>query len=141
MPPRRHGGFGGGTHLLDRTVTVYDWAPPGWHWEESGERRLVRNPGPVRDPDLVWWKHHGPGYDQREPATEEDIRRRIRDEDAHVLRYMSLLSTTPDRTWNMLQRDPNPSMTYYPVRVPVLWRRSAPRSAPPGFSIPDVFMM
>ena len=141
--PRQRGGLSRGTHLLDRGATIQDWTPPGWHWEvlSSGARSLVRNPGDIVDPDLVWWVHHAPGFDQREPAAEEDVRRRIREEDAHVGHYMWLLSTTPDRTWNMLQRDPNPSMTYYPVRVPVLWRRSAPHSAPPGFSIPDVLMM
>jgi hypothetical protein len=43
--------------LLDQRGDVWDWAPPGWHWEvlPSGTRSLVRNPGDVVDPDLLWW--------------------------------------------------------------------------------------
>ena len=72
--------------LLDARGDVRDWAPPGWHWEVvfSGTRRLVRNPGDVVDPDLVWWQSRGPHSVQREPAPEEEVRRRIREEDEHV---------------------------------------------------------
>ena len=46
-----------GDHPFDRMGDVRDWAPPGWHWEVLSEaRRLVRNPGPVVDPDLLWWR-------------------------------------------------------------------------------------
>ena len=79
--------------LLDNRGTVRDWAPPGWHWEvlPSGTRSLVRIPGDVVDPDLVWWKSRGPNAVQREPAPDEVVRRRIREEEEHVRRYMYLL--------------------------------------------------
>ena len=75
MPVRRRGGLSG-THLLDFTgATVQDWAPPGWHWEvlPSGMRSLVRNPGDIVDPDLVWWQSRGPNSVQREPTPEEVV--------------------------------------------------------------------
>ena len=79
--------------LLDQRGDVRDWAPPGWHWEvlPSGMRSLVRNPGDVVDPDLLWWQSRGPCSVQREPAPEEVVRLRIREEDEHVRRYMYLL--------------------------------------------------
>ena len=60
----------GGEHLLDGMRNVWDWAPPGWHWEvlPSGQHNLVRNLGPVIDPELLWWQSHGPQSVQREPA-------------------------------------------------------------------------
>ena len=74
-------------------ATFRDWAPPGWHWEvlPSGTRSLVRIPGDVVDPDLVWWKSRGPRSVQREPAPDTVVRRRIREEEEHVRRYMYLL--------------------------------------------------
>ena len=114
---------------------VRDWAPPGWHWEvlASGTRSLVRNPGDVVDPDLLWWRSRGPRSVQREPAPEKVVRRRIREEDEHVRRYMWLLDTQYDNTWRFLVRHP-----YDPVSVPHLWMRCAPRDAPrstgPGLS-------
>jgi hypothetical protein len=65
---------------------VRDWAPPGWRWEvlSSGARTLVRNPGPVVDPDLLWWRSRGPRSVLRGPAPEEVVSRRIREEDEHV---------------------------------------------------------
>src|SRR3954471_7709405 len=52
---------------------VRDWAPPGWHWEVISEaRRLVRNPGPVVDPDLLWWRSRGPQSVRRQPAPRVD---------------------------------------------------------------------
>ena len=77
---------------------VRDWAPPGWHWEvsPSGERSLVRILGPAADPDHIWWQPMGPGshpdqvWWQREQAPELVICRRIREEDAHVRRYVGL---------------------------------------------------
>ena len=132
MPVRRRGGFGG-THLLDMRGTVRDWAPPGWHWEESGVRRLVRNPGPVVDPDLVWWHLRGPAAVQREPAPEEVVQRRIREEDEHVNRYVLKLDTPAvyNSGWMVLHRDPS-HVSIAPVMVPALWVRSAGRSAPLG---------
>ena len=103
-----------------------DWAPPGWHWEvlPSGTRSLVRNPGDVVDPDLLWWQSRGPRSVQREPAPEEEVRRRIREEDEHVRRYMYLLVRQYDGRWSFLQRVPA-HVSYDPVRVPSLWMRSA----------------
>ena len=74
---------------------VRDWAPPGWHWEvlPSGSRNLVRNQGPVVDPELIWWRSRGPQSVQREPASEEVVRRRVREEDEHVRQYMIALET------------------------------------------------
>ena len=78
-----------------RLTHVRDWAPPGWHWEvlPGGARRLVRNPasGPVVDPDLLWWRSRGPHSVQREPAPPEVVRRRVREEDEHVHRYMAAM--------------------------------------------------
>jgi hypothetical protein len=49
-----------------------------------GARSLVRNPGYVVDPDLLWWRSRGPGAVQREAAPEEVVRRRIKEDDEHV---------------------------------------------------------
>ena len=96
-----------------------------------GRAALVRNPGDVVDPDLVWWKLRGPRSDQREPAPDAVVRRRIREEEEHVRRYMWLLETQYSNTWQVLQRVP-PHSSYVPVMVPALWVRCAPRSAPRG---------
>ena len=62
-----------GEHPFDRMGDVRDWAPPGWHWEVLFEaRHLVRNPGPVVDPDLLWWRSHGPQAVRRQPAPRVD---------------------------------------------------------------------
>ena len=76
-----------------RVTHVRDWAPPGWHWEvlPGGARRLMRNPAPVVDPDLVWWRSRGPVSVRREPAPPEVVRRRVREEDEHVHRYMAAM--------------------------------------------------
>ena len=120
-------------HLLD-TGSVRDWAPPGWHWEvSSGTRSLVRNPGDVVDPDLVWWPSRGPALVQRPPAPEVEVRRRIREEDEHVRRYLVRLDTQAvhDNMWYTLHRDP-PHVSIAPVMVPYLWVQAAGRSAPRG---------
>ena len=119
--------------LLDNRGTVRHWAPPGWHWEvlPSETHSLVRNPGDVVDPDLVWWKSHGPRSVQREPAPDAVVRRRIREEEEHVRRYMYLLERQYSNTWQVLQRDP-PHSSYVPLMVPALWVCCAPRSAPRG---------
>ena len=54
---------------------------------------MMRNPaaGPVVDPDLVWWRSRGPVSARREPAQPEVVRRRVREEDEHVHRYMVAL--------------------------------------------------
>ena len=78
-----------------RLTPVRDWAPPGWHWEvlPGGARRLLSSPapGPVIDPDLIWWHLRGPVSVRREPAPPEVVRRRVREEDEHVHRYMVAL--------------------------------------------------
>ena len=128
-----------GTHLLDDIGDVRDWAPPSWHWvvSPSGERSsLVRIPGPAADPDHIWWQPMGPGshpdqvWWQREQASELVIRRRIRDEDAHVYCYLTM-DLDSSNSWSFIQRVPNPHMSYAPVRVPYLWARTA-RSGPRG---------
>ena len=88
-----------GEHLLDGMGDVRDWAPSGWHWEVISEaRRLVRNPDPVVDPDLLWWRSRGPQSVQRQPASEWIVRRRVREEDEYVLRYMVALDAGSWRT-------------------------------------------
>ena len=57
------------------------------------------------------------------------VRRRIREEEEHVRRYMWLLETQYSNTWQVLQRVP-PHSRYVPVMVPALWVCCAPRSAP-----------
>jgi len=138
MSERRRGGHAG-THLPERVVTVREWAPPGWHWEvlASGARSLVRDPGDIVDPDRVWWICRGPTLDPREPAAEEEVRRRIRQEEEHVRRYMSVLQDPRAYrgTWQYLQRVPNPRMTYDIVKVPSMWvscAREGPRGMGPG---------
>ena len=89
---------------MDKTVTVADWAPPGWHWEvlPSGRRSLVRILGPAHVPDLLWWHSLGPRQFQREQAPREVILRRIREEDEHVRRYMYLLDRQYSNSWLVL---------------------------------------
>ena len=57
----------------------------------SGARNLVRNPGLIVDPELLWWQSRGPLSVRRQPAPEEVVRRRVREEDEHVRRYMVAL--------------------------------------------------
>ena len=68
---------------------------------------------------------------QREPAPEEVVRRRIREEAEHVRRYMYMLERHYSNTWSVLHRDPY-HVSYDPVMVPALWMRCARRSAPRG---------
>jgi len=126
---RPHRRLGGNDHPLDSAGHVRDWAPPGWHWEvlPSGRRSLVRNQGPVVDPELIWWRSRGPGSVQREPAPEEVVRRRVREEDEHVRRYMVALDVRFSNTWQFLQGS-HPS--YDPVMVPSLWVFTARGSWP-----------
>ena len=119
--------------LLDPRGDVREWAPPGWRWEvlPSGTRNLVRIPGDIVDPDLVWWRSHGPRSVRREPSPEEVVRRRIREEDEHVRRYMYLLERERNNLWQVLRRDP-PHVSIDPIMVPQLWMRCARSSAPRG---------
>ena len=88
---------------------------------------MVRNPGLVVDPELVWWRSHGPLSVQREPSPEEVVRRRVREEDEHVRRYMVALDVGFSNTWQCLQGS-HPS--YAPVMVPSLWVFTARGSGP-----------
>ena len=122
--PHRRRLDGGG--LLDQGH-VQDWAPPGWYWEvlPGGARRLMRNPapGPVVDPDLVWWRSCGPVSVRREPVPPEVVRRRVREEDEHVHRYMVALEGGRfSNTWQYLRGS---HFSYDPVRVPSLWVSTA----------------
>ena len=92
--------------MLDQRGDVRDWAPPGWQ---------------LRGPRSV----------QREPAPEEVVHRRIREEDEHVRRYMYLLDRYYSNSWSFLQKVPY-HVSYDPVRVSSLWMRSAGGSAPRG---------
>ena len=91
----------------------------------------MRNRGLVVDPELLWWQSRGPLAVQREPAPEEVVRQRIREEDEHVRRYVYLLDREYSNSWSILRRDPY-HVSYDPVRVPYLWMRSARDSAPRG---------
>ena len=110
----------GSEHLLDEMRHVRDWAPLGWHWQvlPSGERNLVRNPGLVVDAELLWWWSRGPLSVQREPAPEGVVRRRVREEDQHVRRYVVALDVRFSNTWQVLQRS---HPIYALVMVPYLW--------------------
>ena len=136
--PRPHPRLQRGAHLLDDIGDVRDWAPPGWHWEvsPSGGRSLMRISGPATDPDHIWWQPMGPGpnqyWCQRERAPKEVVRHRIREEDAHIRRYLAELDRNYSNTWSFIQRVPNPNMSFAPVRVPYIWACSAPRSGPRG---------
>src|SRR5215216_1284362 len=111
--------------LLQRSH-ARDWAPPGWHWEvlPSGARRLVRNPAPgtVVDPELLWWCLRGPLSVRRELAPPEVVRRRVREEDEHVRRYMAAMDVRFSNNWQVL-RGSHPS--YDPVMVPSFWVSTA----------------
>ena len=88
-------------------------------------RRLVRNPapGPVVDPDLLWWRSCGPLSVRREPAPPEVVRRRVREEDEHIHRYMVALEGGRfSNTWQFLRGS---HFSYDPVRVPSLWVSTA----------------
>ena len=93
----------------------------------SGRRILVRDPGDVVDPDLLWWRSRGPRSVQREPAPEEVVCHRIREEDEHVRLYMVALDVRFSNTWQCLQPS-HPS--YAHVMVPYLWVFTARGSGP-----------
>jgi hypothetical protein len=117
-------------------VSVRDWAPPGWHWEvlPSGERSLVRIPGPAHDPELLWWRSVGPRSVRMEPGPPDVVRRRIREEDEHVRRYMYVLEVAFRDGWSLLQGS---HISYDPVQVPYLWVFTR-RGSAPGRRLPAV---
>ena len=89
-------------------------------------RRLARNPDLFVNPDLLWWRSRGPQSVRREPAPEEVVRRRIREEDDHVRRYMAALDDAGYYSlWQVLQGS-HPSYEW--VMVPSLWVSTASRS-------------
>ena len=114
--PRRR--VGGGRHLLDQMVHVQDWAPPGWYWEAlpTGGRGLVRSQ-PVVDPNLLWWRSHGPVTVQKLEDPAEVVHHRVSEEDAHVRRYLFALEHRFSNTWQVLQGS---HWSYDPVMVPSL---------------------
>ena len=116
---------------LGSAGNVREWAPPGWHLEvlPSGSRCLLRNQGPVVDPELIWWRSRGPRSVQRETAPEEVVRRRVREEDEHVRRYMVALETMFSNTWQFLQGS-HPS--YDPMMVSSLCVFTTRGSGPEG---------
>jgi hypothetical protein len=123
--PMRHPRRLGGADPFD-LPPVREWAPPGWHWEllPSGARNLARIPGPVVDPEILWWRPYGPGSVRREPTPEVDVHRRIREEDEHVRRYMVALDMPLrfSNTWRYIQ-GPHPNCA--PVMVPDVWVTTA----------------
>src|SRR4051812_43294829 len=100
LHPRRRLGEG---HLLDQIGHVRDWASPGWYWEAlpTGVRRLVRSQ-PVVDPNLVWWRSRGPVTVQRLEDAAEVVRHHVREENAHVCRYLFELEHGFSNTWQVL---------------------------------------
>ena len=82
----------------------------------------MRNRGLVVDPELLWWRSHGPLSVRRQLTTEEVVRRRVREEDEHVRRYMVALDARFSNTWQFLQGS-HPS--YDHVMVPSLWVSTA----------------
>ena len=95
----------------------------------------MRNPGLIVDPELLWWRSRGPLSVRRQPATEEVVCRRVREEDEHVRRYMVVLDARFSNTWQFLQGS-HPS--YDPMMVPSLWVSTAHTSgtaSEPDYSI------
>ena len=103
---------------------VQDRAPPGWHWEvlPSGARIFVRIPGPVVDPELLWWRARGPHSVRRLASPAEVVRHHVREEDEHVRRYMVVLDVRFSNTWQVVQGS---HWSYDPVVVPSLWVSTA----------------
>ena len=118
-----------GNDPLSNAGRVRDWAPPGWHWEvlPTGIRSLVRNQGPVIDPDLLLWPSCGPQSFQRVVAPQEVIQRCVREDNEHVRRFMVALETRSSNTWQFLQGS-HPSFSH--VMVPSLWVFTTRGSAP-----------
>ena len=84
-------------------------------------RRLVRSQ-PIVDPNLVWWRSHGPVTVQRLEDSAEVVRHRVSEEDAHVRRYLFALEHMFSNTWQYLRGS---HFSYDPVRVPSLWVSTA----------------
>ena len=63
---------------------------------------LGKDPGPIIDPELLWWRSRGPLSVRREPAPPEVVHRRVREEDEHVRRYMAAMDVRFSNTWQGL---------------------------------------
>jgi hypothetical protein len=74
--------------------------------------------------EVAWARR---GAVQREASPKEVVRRRIREEDEHVRRYLYLLDRFPDRIWSILRGS---HISYDPVSIPYLWFVSAHGSVP-----------
>ena len=59
---------------------------------------------------------------RRNPAPPEVVRRRVREEDEHVHRYMAAMDVRFSNTWQVLWAD---DRRYDPVMVPSLWVSTA----------------
>ena len=79
-------------------------------------------PGPVVDPDLIWWRSRGPVSVRRNPAPPEVVRHHVSKQDEHVHRYMVALEVRFSNTWQVLQGS---HWSYDPVMVPSLWVSTA----------------
>ena len=104
-----------GNDPLSQAGHERDWDPPGWHWEvlPTGIRILVRNQGPVVDPELLWWPSLGPRSFHRVEAPQEVIQRRVREEDEHVRRYMVALETrSSDKNLRVFKKITNFSIVH-----------------------------
>ena len=84
----------------------------------------MRNPapGPVVDPDLLWWRSRGSLSVRREPAPSEVVHRRVREQDEHAHRYMAAMDIRFSNTWQVLWGD---LWSYDPMMVPSLWVSNA----------------
>ena len=51
----------------------------------------MRNPGPIIDPEFLWWRSRGSLSVRREPAPPEVVRRCVREEDEHIRCYMAAM--------------------------------------------------
>ena len=93
---------------------------------------MVRISGDVVDLDIRWRNSCGPNSVQREPTPQDVVRRRIREEDKHVCRYIYRLETQAlyNSRWQVMYRLPNTRSSFSPVMVPVLWVQSVSRVAP-----------
>ena len=55
---------------------------------------------------------------QRQPAPPEVVRRRVREEDEHIRRYMTAMDVRFSNTWRVVWAD---DRRHDPVMVPSLW--------------------
>ena len=106
----------------------------------SGARILVRNPGPVVDPELLWWRARGPHSVRRLAFPEEVVRHRVREEDEHIRRYMAAMDVRFSNTWHVLWAD---DQRYDHVMVPSHWvstaRASGTASGPDSCVVFDLY--